>query len=83
MAAPGPPLSEDDAATAQTLATSMYGGRRCHWGKVGVDLDLWKVGLFKKELRYYSIRRHSATRPTVFTGLFFCDKLPTLLLPYS
>lgn len=45
---PGPPLSEDDAAAAQTLATSMYRRRGCHWGKVGVDLDLWKVGLCRE-----------------------------------
>ena len=50
---PGPPLSEDDAAAAQTLATSMYRRRGRHRGKVGVDLDLWKVGLCREEVCYY------------------------------
>lgn len=44
MAPSGPPLSEDDAAAAQTLATSMYRRRGCHWGEIGMDLDLWKMG---------------------------------------
>lgn len=44
MAPPGPPLSEDDAAAAQTLATSVHRGGRSHGGKVGVHFDLWKVG---------------------------------------
>lgn len=45
MAPPGPPLSEDDATAAQTLAASVDRRRRGYWGKVGMDLDLWKVGL--------------------------------------
>lgn len=44
MAPPGPPLSEDDTAAAQTLATSVHRGRRGHRSKVGVHFDLWKVG---------------------------------------
>lgn len=44
MAPPGPPLSEDDTAAAQTLAASMHGGRRGHGCKVGVHFDLRKVG---------------------------------------
>lgn len=45
VAPPGPPLSEDDAAAAETLAPAVHGGRRSHRGEVGVDLYLRKVGL--------------------------------------
>lgn len=45
MAPPGPPLSEDDAAAAETLAPAVHGGGRSHRGKVGVDLYLRKVCL--------------------------------------
>lgn len=55
VAPSGPPLSEDDAAAAQTLATSMYRGRRCHWGKIGMDFDLGKVSLYSG--RYVNIHK--------------------------
>lgn len=53
VAPPGPPLSEDDAAAAETLASAVHGGRRSHRSKVGMDLYLRKVCLHggKKNLK--------------------------------
>lgn len=75
MAPPGPPLSEDDAAAAQTLATSMHRRRGSHWGKVGMDLDLWKVGLCREEVGQYKDIKKTKNKTTDvknITRILFC-----------